>query len=156
VRGDRADALVYARQHEALVRRELETDPDPDVRRIEAELRAMPAPVVARTPSDAVPVLSPAPELERVDGTIAEGPPVAQPLDLDRRAKPNRRSRAFAAVGAAAVLLLAVTAVFARPGTWLRGASVTPTFAVGFIQEDGVPDSLRMRRVLTDMVATNL
>src|SRR6266571_1908928 len=52
-RGDRAEALVYARQHEALVRRELEADPDPDVRRLEAELRAMPAPVVVRTPSDA-------------------------------------------------------------------------------------------------------
>ena len=67
-----------------------------------------------------------------------------------------RDRRLRAGLAGMAMLLLAVTAVFARPGTWLRGASVTPTFAVGFIQEGGVPDSLRMRRVLTDMLATNL
>ena len=42
-RGDRADALAFARQHEIVIRRELEADPDPDVRRLEAELRAMPS-----------------------------------------------------------------------------------------------------------------
>ena len=39
-RGDRAAALAFARQHEALVRRELDAEPDPDVRRLEARLRA--------------------------------------------------------------------------------------------------------------------
>jgi DNA-binding SARP family transcriptional activator len=42
-RGDRAEALDFARHHAALVRRELESDPDPDVQRIEAALRSMPA-----------------------------------------------------------------------------------------------------------------
>lgn len=39
-RGDRVEALAFARRHESVVRRELETDPDPDVRALEAELRA--------------------------------------------------------------------------------------------------------------------
>ena len=39
-RGDRAEALAFTRQHEAVVRRELETDPDPEVTRLEAELRS--------------------------------------------------------------------------------------------------------------------
>ena len=30
-RGDRAEALAFTRQHEAVVRRELETDPDPEI-----------------------------------------------------------------------------------------------------------------------------
>ena len=47
-RGHRAEALAFAKQHEALVRRELEADPDPDVRRLEAELRMMPSPAVIR------------------------------------------------------------------------------------------------------------
>jgi DNA-binding SARP family transcriptional activator len=47
-RGDRAGALAFARAHENVVRRELETDADPEIRRLEAELRAMPSPVVVR------------------------------------------------------------------------------------------------------------
>ena len=38
--GNRVEALAFARRHEDVVRRELETDPDPDVRALEAELRA--------------------------------------------------------------------------------------------------------------------
>src|SRR6185503_7609442 len=46
--GDRAGALAFARTHERLVRRELEADPDPEIRKLEAELRAMPSPAVPR------------------------------------------------------------------------------------------------------------
>src|SRR4029079_5325500 len=49
--GDRAGALSFARAHERLVRRDLETDPDPEIRRLEAELRALPSPSVTRTPA---------------------------------------------------------------------------------------------------------
>ena len=41
-RGDRAEALAFARTHAALVQRELETEPDAEVRRLEASLRATP------------------------------------------------------------------------------------------------------------------
>jgi serine/threonine-protein kinase len=37
--GHRAEALTFARQHEALVRRELEADPDPEIKQLEAALR---------------------------------------------------------------------------------------------------------------------
>src|SRR5262245_17312856 len=47
--GDRAGALRFIREHESVVRRELETDPDPDIRRLEAELRSLPSPHVDRT-----------------------------------------------------------------------------------------------------------
>ncbi|HEV8364788.1 MAG TPA: BTAD domain-containing putative transcriptional regulator, partial [Gemmatimonadaceae bacterium] len=47
-RGDRAGALAFARAHESIVRRELEADADPEIRRLEAELRAMPSPIVVR------------------------------------------------------------------------------------------------------------
>ena len=39
-RGDRARALAFVREHEALVKRELDAEPDPEVRRIEARLRS--------------------------------------------------------------------------------------------------------------------
>ena len=41
-RGDRAEALAFARTHAALLQRELETEPDAEVRRLEASLRATP------------------------------------------------------------------------------------------------------------------
>src|SRR5687767_11356526 len=46
-RGDRARALAFVRQHEAVVRRELGTEPDLEVRRLEAKLRALPSAEVA-------------------------------------------------------------------------------------------------------------
>lgn len=48
--GDRAKALAFVRSHQNAVRRELEAEPDPDLRRLEAELRAMPEPQVAAAP----------------------------------------------------------------------------------------------------------
>jgi tetratricopeptide (TPR) repeat protein len=65
--------------------------------------------------------------------------------------------RSVTAIAVAAMLLLIVTAAFARQLGWLGPAEdASPTFAVGLIREDDVPDSLRQGRVLTDMVATNL
>lgn len=40
--GDRAKALAFIRSHEAAIRRELDAAPDPEIRKLEAELRAMP------------------------------------------------------------------------------------------------------------------
>ena len=52
--------------------------------------------------------------------------------------------------------MLSGTAAIARQRGWLGIADTSPTLAVGMIREDGVPDSQRLGRVLTDMVATNL
>lgn len=159
-RGDRAEALAFARQHEIVLRRELETDPDPDVRRIEAELRAMPStsaigdqrPAIVEQPA----ISAQRPVIGDKRSVTGDQPPTTseRPPNADSPDRPVRR-RSIALVAAAAMLLLIVTAAFARQLGWLR-SDRTPTFAVGFIHEDGVPDSFRTGRVLTDMVATNL
>jgi DNA-binding SARP family transcriptional activator len=151
--GDRAGALAFARTHERLVRRELEADPDPEIRRLEAELRALPTPEVIRT----------APKRSSVAVSVeapAQSP--ASSVDTANRAQgidphpvfPRRATTIVVAL--AAVLLIAMF-------TWIRdgrdsGAAAprTPTFAVGMISEEGVPDTLRIGGVLTDMLATNL
>jgi len=60
------------------------------------------------------------------------------------------------AVIAASVLALAVTAGVARQHGWLGQTDSAPILAVGFIREEATPDSQRVGRVLTDMLATNL
>jgi DNA-binding SARP family transcriptional activator len=158
-RGDRAEALAFARQHEAVMRRELDTDPDADIRRLEAELRAAPSPVVTRPVS-------------RDEGAVADSSSDGRTVAADTGpsnvttaprtySAPRQRRRARRAIVVlvmlAATLTLAVSAAFARARGWLgNGAGAEPTFAVGLIREDGVPDSLRAGRIITDMLATNL
>jgi hypothetical protein len=67
--GHRAEALAFARAHEAVVRRELEADPDPDIRALEAALRSMPG-KPAGDPST-LPLAAPAPA--PVDAAAARG-----------------------------------------------------------------------------------
>lgn len=148
--GDRAGALAFARTHERLVRRELESDPDPEIRKLEAELRALPSPAVIRTTPKktvAVPSLADTIEASRSE-LVSQTPP------------PQRRilTRPLLIVGALAVLLAVATAVSAmrRRDESATAAAKTPTFAVGMIREEGVPDTLRIGGVLTDMLATNL
>jgi DNA-binding SARP family transcriptional activator/tetratricopeptide (TPR) repeat protein/TolB-like protein len=155
-RGDRAEGLAFARQHAAIVRRELEADPDPEVRRLETELRAMPSPQIVRSPTE----LGPGSQPPGVDGSSSPGtgsPGVASRADAPR-APGNRRPPAqrAAAVLAVSLLALVITAGVARQRGWLVRADPAPILAVGFIREDAGPDSQRVGRVLTDMLATNL
>jgi DNA-binding SARP family transcriptional activator len=155
-RGDRAEALAFARQHEAIMRRELDTDPDPDVRRVEAELRAMPslpftigaaerAPSVAdRNASAGATTVNVAPSMTGV----------REPRG--RRAGP-RTVLLLVSVVAALTLVVSVSVAFARSRGWLNhDAGAEPTFAVGLIREAGIPDSLHAGPIITDMLATNL
>ncbi len=204
-RGDRAGALAFARAHESVVRRELEADADPEFRRLEAELRAIPSPAVVRSaPSTAaapVPIIEAPKESAAVVAAqiLRLSESVTAPRDFSKHAavpesaqKPNdsttlaaaqilrlseavtaprdyssvaavqprkpyaRRWQLWAASG---VVLVAVVAIFAT-SQWRpvrRGSAVRPaTFAVGMIHEEGVPDTLRIGGVLTDMLATNL
>jgi DNA-binding SARP family transcriptional activator/TolB-like protein len=144
-RGDRAEALAFVRQHEAMVRRELEADPDADVQRLEAELRALPSPGVIRPAVNG-------------NGVTKRAPSSVVSLPDDSAARSRRRlgGPVLGIVGAAVGVLLVVTAVFARQQGWFAAADPRPTFAVGFIREAEMPDSLRSSRVLTDMIATSL
>lgn len=156
-RGDRATALAFARAHEAQVRRELEADPDPDIRRLEVELRAMPAPSVerilpVRSDDRSTPVAGtsrPAPDEGRPPAPHAGGP-VAPPR--------SRRRRVLAGAAAGLVLVLAIGVLTGKRLSAALGLTSPPatTLAVGMIREEGVPDTLRIGGVLTDMLATNL
>ena len=148
-RGDRATALAFIRQHEAHVRRELDAEPDPEVRRIEAKLRVA-APVEnARV----------APE-RSVD---REGPPTIINIPDVSTPVPNvwQRIRRFVArrvmfvAGVAALSTLIVAAV-TRGRTPPVASDTSPVFAVGLIRDEGLADSVQIGHVLTDMLATNL
>jgi len=163
-RGDRAEALSFARQHEALVRRELEADPDPEVQRLEAELRT----TSARTPprSQAVSSAATTDHVEQTltddTGTTAtiartaiqEPAPweIASPAPkISTAARPRRL------LAGAAIVTIVVTGVgaFASQRGWLT-RDTRPVLAVGLIREDNDASSARTSGVLTDMLATNL
>lgn len=149
-RGDRAGALAFARAHESVVRRELEADPDPEIRRLEAELRAIPSPPVVRT----APPMAPGPG-EPVTPADDAAVSSTQPVGGLAPARNRRRVLVGAGSGVAGLALIALFAgdqwpLFGRPADRAR------IFAVGMISEEGVPDTLRIGGVLTDMLATNL
>jgi DNA-binding SARP family transcriptional activator/tetratricopeptide (TPR) repeat protein len=150
-RGDRAGALAFARAHEHVIRRELESDPDPGIRRLEAELRAMPSPAVIHPAPSHTPDADAAPQ-PTVDGAFASGDATHDAPATSRR--PPWRNVALVGVTAIVVASLFVSGKLGLPG---RGAApTTPTFAVDLIRDDGVADSLKIGGVLTDMLATNL
>ncbi len=146
--GDRAGALAFARTHERLVRRELESDPDPEIRKLEAELRALPSPAVTRTPVKKTTPHVASPEI--VD-TVTDQVPLTPP----RRAL-NRPLIIVGAIAAVVAIAIAIPTFGGRDGSATPAASKTPTFAVGMISEEGIPDTLRIGGVLTDMLSTNL
>jgi len=163
-RGDRAGALAFARAHEEVVRRDLESDPDPEIRRIEMELRAMPSPPVIRQ----APTVQDPPSARSLavsgDRALPNDSRLAPPLEPRASSLGSsslvpaltRRRRLTIAMAS----LVAVAAVaFVATGRWrplLGMTSREGTFAVGMIREEGVPDTLRIGGVLTDMLATNL
>jgi len=147
--GDRVGALAFARDHEAVVRRDLEADADPDIRRLVAELRALPSPAIE-------PHAPKSPDARAPDESASRSTHDAT-ASATARVEYPRRWRSLLVAG----LAVAVVAAVLTANLWGRvldrwGARKQPTFAVGMIREDGVPDSLRIGGVLTDMLATNL
>jgi DNA-binding SARP family transcriptional activator/tetratricopeptide (TPR) repeat protein len=147
--GDRAGALAFARAHERLVRRELEADPDPEIRRLEAELRALPSPAVTRVAPRKAAAISTPPE------TDAELPETAIQSVMPAGHRALRRP-VLVVTGMAALIMLAIALTTALRRSDSETTSKAPTFAVGMISEEGIPDTLRIGGVLTDMLATNL
>ena len=173
-RGDRAAALAFARRHEAIVRRELQTGPDAEVLRLEAALRATPASDVAGAGAREAIVARPSeiPTVASVASTpTAEAVPVTEPpptdgastavkRDLRRSARwslaaPWRGRPALVLAGVVGFAALAL-GLAARQLRWLRGPAPASTIAVGFVREDGAAGAVGMGRVLTDMIATDL
>ncbi|HUQ80649.1 MAG TPA: BTAD domain-containing putative transcriptional regulator [Gemmatimonadaceae bacterium] len=120
-RGDRADALAFARAHTALVRRELETDADEEVRRVEASLRAMPAVADGR----AVPGVRPDADAESRDDNDPPAPATTpSTVGVPQRVSTRRLTRpavAFALVAGA----VALAVVVGWPGLQRARASAT-------------------------------
>jgi len=148
-RGDRAEALDFARHHAALVRRELETEPDPEIQRLEARLRS--APVPAAVPAQ--PAMA-GPESAGTPGTGSQPAPAAA-VAADQTIRRRRLTRL--AVGVTAVVIVGVAArtlLESQPED-AGAAAASPTLAVGLIRDDGV-DTVRIGSVLTDMLSTNL
>ena len=153
-RGDRVAALDFARQHAVLVRRELETEPDAEILRLEAALRSMPsaaalaarrAPVVETTPAATWPTGA-------TEATGPEGSPALAAVAF-RHWRRLTRTALFAS-GVAAVAIIAVV-VDRRATEDARAVVTPPTLAVGLIRDDAL-DSVRIGGMLADMLSTNL
>ena len=112
-RGDRAGALAFIRRHEALVRRELDAEPDPAVRRIETRLRAQLS----------TEVVAPKPKIAQADGsttstmtTVPTAPAASAPnaeLGAAMRGMPRRRV-AWMAAGAVLFGVVTMAALVSR------------------------------------------
>jgi DNA-binding SARP family transcriptional activator len=167
-RGDRATALAFARRHEGIVRRELQTGPDPEVLRLEAELRATPpsngtngerhSAIVRRSRE-----LGPVPILAST--TTTDAPPSESPVTEQASAQEPRGhsrwslstvSRGRRAIALAALVGFAAVAVGWAARRLERGPVHGSMIAVGLIREDGAGGAPGMSRVLTDMIATDL
>ncbi|MFN0179890.1 MAG: BTAD domain-containing putative transcriptional regulator [Gemmatimonadales bacterium] len=136
-RGDRAAAVAHGLEHAALVRRELETEPDAEVLELLERLRA-PAPKAPRPPAVAQVV-----------------PPVAT-THAEPTIRPDRTRRARWAVVAVMLLVAGLAAVW-----WIRGrpseaAGRQPVLAVAHFEDLTTADSVDLSGVITDMMATSL
>ncbi len=147
-RGDRAEALAFARSHTALVRRELETEADPEFGRLAASLRSSSGGGTTAAPPGPA---EPTPEVAAPE--TAPPPPPANLTTTDRRTGLVRRAALFAGAAIAAIALLR-PAAGKPPGSADRSAT-PPTLAVGVIREDG-PDSARVGPLIADMLSANL
>ena len=134
--GDRAGALAHARNHEALLRRELDTAPDPEVTRLAARLRSE-APQ-SGAPEPTRPAAPVAPVIDR------RAPPAVQPV---------RRTPWMLVAIAAMTLGVSVFLVWRASA---RATSGVPLLAVGSVRDAASRDTTGSGAVLTDMLATSL
>ena len=148
-RGDRAEALHFARYHAALVRRELETEPDPEIQRLAARLRSAPV----RAPAPAQPAMA-GPELVAAPGTGSQPAP-ASDVAADQPIRRRRLTRLAVSITAVVIVGVAGRMLLQRQPDASGASAANPTLAVGLIRDDGV-DSARIGSVLTDMLSTNL
>jgi tetratricopeptide (TPR) repeat protein len=134
--GDRSGALAHARAHEARVRRDLDTAPEPEVSRLAARLRGERAAPMAEPPGAPT-----APDRTDLLPAPASG------------ADHGRRSVRLVAV---LLLSLAFTGFLVWRSLDSRTAAGLPLLAVGSVRDGAARDSTASGAVLTDMLATSL
>lgn len=160
-RGDRAAALAHGKTYAALLREELEADPDPSLERLVRQLRtASSAPAAATVETGPVAVSSTAVGAQRQAGR--SGPSrLATSSDLRNFAAPNGFAKLFVTrrplmiVGAVALAAVALGAAIARRASATLGREAT-VLAVGRIRDLVAPESLSVSTVLSEMLATSL
>lgn len=133
--GDRASALAHARGYEELIRRELDADVDPAIKKLVASLRAQSAPAPAAQPAQAASVSTPG-----GGGELA---------GAKAHRAPRRRAMHISLLAAAVAIVGGFLLI--RPDA----SPETPFLAVGAIRTDGA-DSTTPGDVLRDMLATSL
>ena len=139
--GDRARALDFVRRHEALVRRELDAEPDAEVRRLDAKLRSERAPRVEPSGPAANRLVTPAAASEWAG---AHGDPPAHVPALPNAAAWRRGARRWAWAGGALILpAVLTTAALARQGGWLATPDGRPPASIEVIRNSGDRDALR-------------
>jgi len=139
-RGDRTGALAHGQSHAELVRKELETDPEPEIVRLLARLRsggAKLAPIVPRTE---------APAAAPSSGSSSAVSPIP--------AMTTRRPRRMAM--ATALLMVALTGLLGWRATLAFANRNAPVLAVGQVRDLVSPDSAQLGSVLSEMLATSI
>ena len=145
--GDRAAALAHGNSYTDLVRRELDTAPDPAVQRLMARLRDM-GNVAPHAASPGA-----------IDAANRPPPTGSTPNQTTHVAATSRATESRAAlrlvgVVVAFIALIAVGAVIWR--TIARRAERPPILAVGRVRDLVAPDSAIFGAVLSEMLATSL
>ena len=104
--GDRPRALRYAERHMALIRKELDITPDPEIRRLVEQARARPVGQPDAPHASATPAASPAPAVAPATTPAPAAAAAPAPPPLTRPAPPAGPARLWLVAGSALALVL--------------------------------------------------
>ena len=144
--GNRTGALAHGQSHAELVQKELETDPEPEIVRLLARLRAGGARLAPfdRDTTDA----SAGPPPSDASHVEASSAPSSDPVPATRRPPRLAMAAALVAVSFAGLLGWRATLAFTRRNS--------PVLAVGQVRDLVSPDSAQLGGVLSEMLATSI
>jgi DNA-binding SARP family transcriptional activator len=166
--GDRSGAMAHGRSYAALVKQELDAEPDPIIARLAADLRGV-------EPTSAGEKATPASPAANVGGAAREQTPSADPSAASPREAPgaaapglvdrdgdDRSARATPwssrrlALAGITVALLGAIAVAGAAWRSSRSVARPPVLAVGQLRDLTAPDSARQGGVLSEVLATSI
>ena len=147
--GDRAGAIAHGRTHAELVRKEFETDPDPEVVELLNSLRERGAKLApARREQTPSRVSAPSPPLKTID----EATVIAADAATSSGLRPRLRLALVALLGVVILVGLPTWRTLLRPSR----APASPVLAVGQVRDLVTPDSVALGGVLSEMLATSI